>query len=261
MKEIADPGELGNLTLAAEDARAVFTWAWLEQLGQDLRYALRSMAHNKIFTALAMLSLMLGIGANTAIYSLMESILLRRLPVPDPNSLVIMKWHGKSFPPNSSFSFSTGGTFTDPKGGTVSTIFPYPALKLFQNNAEVLSNAFCYFVAESLSVTVRDDTVAVKGQYVSEDYFRGMGVRPAAGRLILAADDQVGAAAAAVLGYRFSAQRFGEAGRAVGQSIRVNDKPFIVVGVAPPEFFGAEPGYVPDIYVPIHAGLLLAASG
>lgn len=140
------------------------------------------------------------------------------------------------------------------------TSFPYPALELFQNNQDVLSNAFCYFVAESFSVTVREEAVALKGQYVSGDYFRGMGVRPAAGRMILVSDDQRGTAAVAVLSYRFSAQRFGEAGRAVGQTIRINDEPFIVVGVAPQEFFGAEPGYVPDVYVPMHADLLLDPS-
>ncbi len=95
LKEMAGPGELGNLTLAAEDARAAWTWLWLERLGQDLRYARRSMFHNKAFTALAVLSLALGIGANTAIYSFMESILLRSLPVPDPQSLVVMKWRAE----------------------------------------------------------------------------------------------------------------------------------------------------------------------
>lgn len=258
LKELAEPGELGNLTLAAEDARAVFTWMWLEHLGQDLRYALRSMFHNKTFTALAMLSLALGIGANTAIYSFMESILFRTLPVSDPKSLVVMKWRAKDFASVAmSISTSTGGTYTPPGGGTISTVFPYPALKLFQDNRNLLSSAFCYFVTESLNVTVREDTDAVKGQYVSGDYFLGMAVRPTAGRLILAADDEAGTAAVAVLSHRFSTERFGDSSRAVGQSIRINDKPFIVVGVAPPEFFGAEAGYVPDIYLPMHANMLL----
>mgnify|MGYP001079593031 CR=1 FL=1 len=259
LKEMAGPGELGNLTLAAENARAVFAWIWLERLAQDLRYALRSMTHNKSFTALAILSLMLGIGANTAIYSFMESILLRALPVLNPDSLVVMKWRARNFASAASkgFSTSTGGTYRDPRGGTVSTVFPYPALELFQKNKNVLASAFSYFVAERLSLTIRGETEAVKGQYVSGDYFQGMGVRPAAGRLILTADDETGSAAVAVLSHRLSELRFGDAGRAVGQSIRINDKPFIVVGVAPSGFFGAEPGYVPDIYVPMHANLLL----
>jgi len=259
LKELAQPGELGNLTLAAEDARAAFTWIWLERLGQDLRYALRSMVHNKTFTALAMLSLALGIGANTATYSFMESILLRTLPVPDPKSLVVMKWRAKNFASvATSMSMSTGGTHTDPGGGTVGTELPYSTLKLFQSNKDILSSAFCYFVSDNLSVTASENTDALTGQYVSGDYFRGMGVRPAAGRFILPADDEAGTAAVAVLSLRFSAQRFGDPSLAVGQLIRINDKPFTVIGVAPPEFFGAEPGYVPDIYVPLHATLLLS---
>jgi len=91
IQELAGTRELGNLTLAAENARAVRTFAWLEHLAQDVRYALRSMMHAKAFTALAVLSLALGIGANTAIYSFMDSILLRPLPVRDQESLVIMK--------------------------------------------------------------------------------------------------------------------------------------------------------------------------
>ncbi len=262
LKELAAPGELGNLTLAAEDARAVFTWLWLELLGQDLRYALRSMIHNKSFTALALLSLALGIGGNTAIYSFAESILLRSLPVPDPKSLVVMKWRAKNFASvATSVSMSTGGTHNDSGGGLIGTEFPYPALKLFQSNKDLLSSAFCYFVSENLSVTVGENTDALTGQYVSGDYFRGMGVRPAAGRWILPADDEIGTAAVAVLSHRFSTQRFEDPGRAVGQLIRINDKPFTVVGVAPPEFFGAEPGYVPDLFVPLHANMILEPSG
>ena len=152
LKEMAGPGELGNLTLAAEDARAAWTWLWLERLGQDLRYARRSMFHNKAFTALAVLSLALGIGANTAIYSFMESILLRSLPVPDPQSLVVMKWRAEkqASTASSGMSFSTGGSYTDPGGGRIGTQFPYPALELFQRNTDVLSSAFGYFVVERL---------------------------------------------------------------------------------------------------------------
>ena len=259
LEEMAEPGELGNLTLVEEDARAAFTWIWLERLVQDLRCALRLMIHNKTFSILVVLSLMLGIGANTALYSFMESILLRPLPVSDPDSLVIMKWRAKSFPSIArNFSLSTSGTHDDPRGGMVGTVFPYPALQFFVNNRDYLSSAFCYFAAQRLDLTVNGETEAVKGQYVSGDYFRGMGVRAAAGRLIGNADDSNGTTAVAVLSNRFSVRYFGEAGRAVGQSIRINDKPFQVVGVAPPEFFGAEPGYVPDVFVPVHADLLLA---
>jgi predicted permease len=259
LKAIAGPGELGNLTLAAEDARAAWTWLWLERLGQDLRYARRSMFHNKAFTALAVLSLALGIGANTAIYSFMESILLRSLPVPDPQSLVVMKWRSQTSYTSaaSSMSFSTGGTHAVPNDGTIGTQFPYAALELFQRSPEVLSSAFGYFVTGRLNVTIDEETEIVKGQYVSGGYFPGMGVPPSAGRLILSGDDETGAATVAVLSHRFSQRRFGDARLAVGRTVRINDKPVSVVGVTPPGFFGAEPGSVPDVYVPMRAEIVL----
>ena len=88
LANIAEPGELGNLTRAAEDARTVWTWTWLEQLSADVRYAFRSMRHNPGFTATAVFSLALGIGANTAIFSLIDALMLRWLPVRDPQELV-----------------------------------------------------------------------------------------------------------------------------------------------------------------------------
>jgi macrolide transport system ATP-binding/permease protein len=264
LKEMAGPGELGNLTLAAESARATWSWMWLERLGQDLRYARRSMFHNKAFTALAVLSLALGIGANTAIYSFMESILLRSLPVPDAESLVVMKWRSQKYTSAASrgMSFSTEGTHRDPSEGTIGTQFPYPALELFQRNTDVLSNAFCYFVSDRMTLTIDGESEAVKGQYVSGGYFRGMGVRPFAGRLVLPGDDEIGAAGAAVLSHGFSQRRFGDARLAVGRTIRISDKPFSVVGVTPQGFFGAEPGYVPDLYIPMRAEMVVeSASG
>ncbi|MGH9939193.1 MAG: permease prefix domain 1-containing protein [Blastocatellia bacterium] len=84
--------DIGNLTLVQEETRAVWTWTYLEQLAQDCRYGLRSMAANKAFSMLAILSLALGIGANTAIYSFMDSLLLRSLPVSDRESLVVLNW-------------------------------------------------------------------------------------------------------------------------------------------------------------------------
>lgn len=256
LEEIAGRRELGNLTLAAEDARAQLGWVWVERLVQDVRYGLRSMARDKGFALLVVASLALGIGANTAIYSFMDSVLLRSLPVADPESLVVMKWQAHGYElASEGMSWSTGGSSSDPITGTLSSIFPYTALKLFQDRGEVLSSAFCYFVEDRLSVTVRDDTDSLKGHYVSGDYFHGMGVAPAAGRLIQPADDEAGSAAVVVLSHRFSVRRFGDTHAAVGQAIRINDKPFSVIGVVPEAFFGAEPGAVPDIYIPMHAEL------
>src|SRR3982750_2147845 len=90
--------DLGNATLLREDARTLWSWTLLEQLAQDVRYGLRGMFTNRMFTGLAALSLALGIGANTAIYSFMDSILLRALPVADPASLIVVKWRSRPIP-------------------------------------------------------------------------------------------------------------------------------------------------------------------
>jgi hypothetical protein len=258
LRQLAEPGELGNLTIAAEDARSQFGRLWFERLGQDLRYALRSMRHHKAFTTVVVASLALGIGANTAIYSFMEAIVFRPLPVQDPGSLVVMKWRAKTYTlARSGMMWSTNGSSSDKTTGTISSIFPYPALGVFHEQRDVLSSAFGYFSASRLALTAQGETEAVKGQFVSGGYFDGMGVVPAAGRLVQPADDTPGTSAVAVLSERFSLRRFGTPEAAVGQTVRVNDKPFAVIGVAPAAFFGAEPGAIPDVYIPLHADSLL----
>src|SRR5207247_8005707 len=132
--------DLGNLTFVQESTRAMWTWTFLEQLLQDLRYALRTMINNRAFTALAALSLALGIGANTAIYSFMDSILLRSLPVADPASLVVLNWRSRdpretrdakgNWSPHVMHGMS-GNAYNDPKTGFTSGIFPFPAFELF----------------------------------------------------------------------------------------------------------------------------------
>src|SRR5437667_12145763 len=107
--------DLGNVLLIQESTRAVWTWTFFEQLVQDLRYALRAMIHNRAFTALAALSLALGIGANTAIYGFMDSILLRSLPVSNPESLVVLNWHNKDYSRGTVVHGMSGNIYDDPK--------------------------------------------------------------------------------------------------------------------------------------------------
>src|SRR5580704_7316797 len=116
--------ELGNLMLVQEDTRAVWGWTILEQLGQDMRYAFRTMAANRLFTLLAVVTLALGIGANTAIYSFMDAILMRTLPVADPASLVVLNWHAKRDRNNTVVKGMSGRTYGDANSGTTAGIFP-----------------------------------------------------------------------------------------------------------------------------------------
>jgi macrolide transport system ATP-binding/permease protein len=265
--------KFGNVTLLKEESRAMWTWNFWEQFGQDLRYALRTMANNKAFTTLAMLSLALGVGANTAIYSFMDSILLRSLPVQDPQSLVML--NTRSQPRNASpgqakgkqakresvmhSSMTTSGSsYNDPKTGLNSGVFPYPAFELFQKADSIYSNIFAYYGAGPLNLSIKGQAEVANGEYVSGDFFRGLGVPPAAGRLIAADDDKAGAPAVAVVSYSFSRRRFGHAANAEGQSILINNIPFTVIGVAPPEFFGIDPANSPDFYLPMHANLALS---
>jgi macrolide transport system ATP-binding/permease protein len=252
--------ELGNVTLVQEDTRAMWGWTVLEQLGQDMGYAVRTMAANPVFALLAIASLGLGIGANTAIFSFMDSILLRSLPVSDPASLVVLNWHAKTTERDSVMRGMSGTTYDDPKTGTTAGIFPFPAYELFRKNDAIFSTVFAHFQywqVRKINVTIKGQADLATGWNVSGDYFRGLGVPPAAGRLISPDDDRPGSPPVAVVSYAFGERRF--AGGAAGRSILINNVPFIVVGVTPPEFFGVDPAAAPDVYVPIHANELLSA--
>ncbi len=251
--------ELGNLGLMREDTRAMWSWTLLEQLLQDLRYGARTILRNPAFTILAALSLALGIGANTAIYSFMDALLMRSLPVADPGSLVVLKWHvaGNKSVHDSVVHDVSGQIYDDPRTGATSTIFPYPAFELLRKSSDVLSVVFAYRPARKLNVMVLGQAEVTGGEHVSGDYFRGLGLAPAAGRLIMGDDDRAGAPAVVALSYGFAQRRFGDAASAVGQTVLINNTPFTTVGVAPPGFFGVDPSKAPDLYLPLHADLLL----
>jgi predicted permease len=244
--------DLGNVTLVREDARALWSWVLLEQMAQDLRYGVRAMFKNRMFTALAALSLALGIGANTAIYSFMDSILLRSLPVSDPASLVVMKW--RSRPVNGSDFVMHGGdgsVYAD-GAGRIAAVFPFPAFEhLRAVSAPILSSLFAHKKAGNVNVRVRNEAELVQGEYVTGGFFDGLAVVPTAGRLIHPADDLAGATPVAVLSMGYSQSRFGSAEAAAGQAILVNNVSFTVIGVAPPEFFGVDPAEAPQIYLPM----------
>jgi predicted permease len=255
--------ELGNVTLVAEDTRAAWGWTLLDQLGQDLRYTFRTIAANRLFTLLAVSSLALGIGANTAIYSFMDSILLRSLPVSDPDSLVMLNWNAKTIGRDDFVMHNmSGSTWSDPKGGVVSGMFPYPAFELARKS-EVFSSVFGYYQSRQsskLNVTIDGRADVGTGQLVTGDFFRGLAVAPAAGRLIAPDDDTAGASNVAVVSHAFSERHLGGVAAAPGRQILINNLPFTVTGVTPPGFFGVDPAINPDVYLPMHANELLGAA-
>jgi macrolide transport system ATP-binding/permease protein len=254
--EMSARRDLGSLALVEENTRATWTWIWFEQLGQDLRYASRTLIQNPVFTLMAVLSLALGIGANTAIYSFLDVLLLRSLPVADPQRLAVLNWHNKS-DRNTVFHGGSGSVYDDSKYGFASRIFPYPAFEIFQKSQTVFSSLFAYLPTRNLNLTIRGQAEIGAGQYVSGDYFRGLGLNPAAGRFLAPEDDRAGAPPVIVSSFGFSEAHFGSATAAVGQSILVNNIPFTVVGVSPPDFFGVDPAVAAAFYIPVHTNSLV----
>ncbi len=251
--------ELGNLGLVQEDTRSAWGWTMVEQFAQDLRYGWRTSRKNPSFTLLAVLSLALGIGANVAIYSFMDTLLLRSLPVSDPESLAVVNWHMKASRMRGSVVHSgSGSMFDGGDGGLSAGIFPFPAFELVRKSSgAVFSSVFAYYPTRYVNLMAKGQADQASGEYVSGDYFPGLAVVPAAGRLIIPDDDRAGAPAVAVLSLAYSQKRFGDAAGAAGQAILINHVPFTVAGVAPAEFFGVDPAAAPDFYVPMHTNLML----
>src|SRR5579864_2300938 len=260
----------GNVGQKQEESREIWMTRFLSELGQDIRYGCRTMTANKAFSALAVLSLALGIGANTTIYSFMESILLRSLPVADPESLVVLNWHSRppqegSKEPVHVMHGLQGLAWPGDKGDMVLGIFPYRAFttlgETLREENPVFSTLFGYFNGHNKTLAIRGQAASAGTEYVTGDYFRGLAVSPAAGRLINSDDDRPGAAPVAVISFATSEQRFGGPSSAIGQPVLVDNVPFTVIGVAPPEFFGVDPAEAPDLYLPLHTNVLVDGAG
>ena len=249
--------DFGNVAVITEDTRATWGWTTLEQFVQDLRYAIRTLVKSRAFTATAIVCLALGIGANTLLYSLTDAILLRELPVSDPSSLVRMTWRTPK-PENHGTSRHTSAV-RDPAAGYTGGVFSYAAFDLFKRHDDIFSSVFAYQSTGRLNLTIHDETVPARGEYVSGGYFRGLGIAPVAGRLLGEDDDREGAQAVVAITTAL-ADRLGGPEAAVGRTVDVNNAPFVVVGVVPRAFFGTDPGVTPDLYVPLRATFVVEAS-
>ncbi|HLY20691.1 MAG TPA: ABC transporter permease [Bryobacteraceae bacterium] len=242
--------QFGNLGSLREESRSMWTFAFLEQTAQDIRYALRMMAANPLFTATAALSLALGIGANTAIYSFLDAILMRSLPVANPHQLAILKWHAARSP--GVIKGANGRMSRYGKTGRESPNFPFAAYQALRDNPALFSTMIGYTYVQNFNVTVGDAADSIPGGFVSGNYFSGLGVPPAAGRLLVEDDDRPGASPAVVLAYAYWQGRFNGDPSAMGKSIRINDVPFTIAGVAGPGFSGVDPQSNPSFFLPIH---------
>jgi putative ABC transport system permease protein len=223
-EEEGDRRRLGNMTLAGEKARSVWTMVWLEQTMADLRFALRLMRKNPLFTVTAVLSLALGIGANTAIFSLIHGILLKPLPVQDPESLVILTSHS----PNEMI-----GDFG---------YLDYLALHQLQDRA------FAGILASSrLNPAVTgSDGETVQRKVVSGNYFSLLGVRPLLGRVFQQGEDDLPLALVSESWWR---RAMGGEPTAIGKTLDLDGRTFEIVGVIPAAFRSETPGESADVWI------------
>lgn len=200
---------------------------------QDLRYGARMLVKNKGFTLVAALSLAIGIGANTAIFSLLNALLLKPLPVQHPDQLVVVNTE----------SLATPGRPFAP--------FSYPVFREMREKDTAFSGMFARSGFQA-SLSGAGQTERVSAEEVSGNFFAVLGVNAQLGRLLTEADDQTpGAHPVAVISFDFWQRRFGGDPRIVGQTIRLNDYPFTIIGVTPDGFHGVEVGSSPDVRIPI----------
>ncbi len=249
---LAAKREFGPVSLTQEQCRDMRATNLIDDLMRDLVFAFRGLTKSPVFTLAALLSLALGIGANTAIYSFMDAIMMRVLPVPDPDTLVILNWRAKAWPDVMKQQHGDDNGHHDPEGVYVSGAFPYPFFASAGNQNELLSSIFAFASAGRPNLVIGNQAFLGIGEYVSGNYFSGLGTRPASGRLIDTEDDRAGANPVAVISYSLWQQRFDGASSAIGQTILVNRKPFTIGGVTAPGFYGVNPRESPDIFLPLH---------
>ena len=224
-KALREFGGVVRLTEECRDARGV---AWLTDFSRDVKYGVRMLGRTPAFTIAAVLTLALGIGANTAIFTLVNTVLLRMLPVERPQEL---------------FYIQTAGT--EGRGATP----PYPYFERVRNETSVLAGMTAV-AGDELRLEVDGTLEQVYGQIASGSYFDVLGVKPAAGR-VLTMDDEKLDPPVAVIGYGYWHRRFGGDPRVIGKNVMFGERVFTIVGVTPPEFRGLDPGREVEITLPI----------
>ena len=239
----------------------------------DLRFALRQLAKSPVFTAVAVISLALGIGANTAIFSLVNAILLSSLPVPNPQELRVLQWTGtEPKVRNMTGSFQLLGGGAGRGSGAMMTFgaaasqralvdaFTYPQYRALREQGAAQAEILSYTELHGVNVRARQEPFTADALMVSDNFFSGLGVRPVIGRAFAAGDDSPGSAPIAVLSYDCWEKQFARDPEALGQTVALNGNPVTIVGVAPREFRGVGLADTNAFYVPMSAQPLLAAN-
>jgi predicted permease len=227
--------QFGNTTLLQEDHGDQRSFRLVETLWRDVRFGARQLRRNPLFTTVAIVTLALGIGANTAVFTLLDQLVLRLLPVKDPARLVML--------------WPEGLTLGNTEG---SRPVSYPMYQDFQRKAEPFESVFCQYDAAQ-AVTIDGSTERVNAEVVSGNYFQALGVLPAIGRVFSPElDDRVYQGhPVVVLSYRYWTERFGGDPHILGKKILVNNYPMEIVGVSAAGFAGLDPSTSPHLRIPI----------
>jgi putative ABC transport system permease protein len=223
--------ELGGVEQVKEQVRRTRHGGWLDELGRDLRYAIRLLAQAPAFTAVVVLTLALGIGASTAIFSVVDALLLRWLPVRSPQQLVQISLFARDAP-------------TSAVGGTLS----YPIVRMLAEQRDVFASVGG-FTPSRLDVGSPDAVARVPAAIVTGGFFETLGLEARVGRLLKATDDVPGAPAVAVISHGYWERQYGGRDDVIGQSILIDGRPVPIVGVTPRGFHGATVGETADITV------------
>lgn len=243
--------EFGGYQRYKEECREAMGARLLGELLADVRYGLRQLRRNPGFTAVAIITLALGIGANTAIFSLIDALMLRSLPVRDPAQLVVLRWSGHKSP--RFFGYSSFGDCPTNMGAAevVGCSFSYPFFENLRSKSAVFSSLTAFAGPGDFDLSGNGPASIARGEFVSGDYFSTLGVRSAVGRTIIPSDDSPSAAPVIVLSYAYWQKAFGGERSAVGRTIHLNNIPFTIAGVAAPTFTRLSPGKTQDFWLPI----------
>ena len=227
--------EFGGVEHFREECRDARGLSALENLVRDVRYGARVLGRTPVFTAVAMASLAIGIGANTAVFSLVDTVLLRSLPVQHAEELVVLGWSANnSLRVNTTYSVSNGG---GARGRWHTNVFSWPMFESARRSG-ILAETIGYSQLPRLNVMTNGESRVTGGMAVTGNYFSGLGVKMALGRPLVADDDSEGGTTAAVISYRLWERAFGLDPAAVGRTMYINRKPYTVVGVTAREFYG-----------------------
>jgi predicted permease len=222
--------EFGNVSLVTFVARDQRRWLWIEELLQDLRYGFRSLRRNPGFTTIAILTLALGIGANTSVFSVVNSVLINALPYPHPDQLVTLHESKPNF-----------------RAGSIS----YPNFRDWQRNNHSFS-AVAIARGTSFMLTGLGEAEQINARFISSDYFSMLGVNPVLGRFFATGEDAIGAAPIALVSAGFWKRKLGGSPDVLGKALNLDGRAYTIIGVTPASFdLFFRTARAADVYVPI----------